>query len=236
MKIDIEKSQKENAKLLGVTPSYISVYCKNHNIKLKDTRGKIGKVNKNPFELGCPNNDYWLGYLLGDGGMSRQGSNIYIYTKDLEIVESFKKHCPLVNIYLRNEIYSIYFGNKIIWNYLYSLGITPKKALTLDINFELNWNIIRGLFDSDGSISRGQFKITSGSLFMIDKLDEFFKKFSFTTRIVQKGNAFDIFIRYTKGSRNKDEALVEKRRLFAFLYSDCEFFMGRKRVKFSALL
>lgn len=230
-----------------VSKCLVSRTLKKYNLPIAEKRGKVTEMKniKNPFELGDPNNNYWLGYFMADGGMSRQKSNLQMFSVDKEFLYTFNEHvgikCNEYHKAAKNSnskpLMVLYFGNQNVWNYLYSIGITPNKSKTMSPKFELDWNIVRGLFDGDGSISKGEFKITTASLDMVDKLSKFFIKNKFQTRIVQKGNAYDVYIRYTNGSGNKKESMESKKRLYSLLYPEnCKYYLNRKKLSFSALL
>ena len=44
------------------------------------------------------------------------------------------------------------FKNQDIVDYLKQFGIVPNKTFTLELPY-INWNVLRGVFDGDGSIS-----------------------------------------------------------------------------------
>lgn len=99
-------------------------------------------------------------------------------------------------------------------------------------NVDLNWDMVRGLFDADGSICGSTVKITTGSPFMVEKLQNFYKKEGFLSSVYSKGNAKDIAFRFTTSSRCKIESTETKRRLFDKLYTNAEVFLERKRKSF----
>lgn len=239
---DLAKQEISN-----LSTEYVSRFLKRYKFSFKEKRGRVTerKNMKNPFKLGNRHNEYWLGFFLADGSMDKQKTNIMLFSCDVEFLKTFNKHAGVqCSEYItkrvtekRQDILQLQFGNQRIWEYLYTIGCTPNKGKTLCPKFELNWNIVRGIFDGDGSISKGEFKITSGSICMVEKLKDFFEKYSFKTVIVQKGTAFDIYIRWTNGSRDKDEAMISKKRLFQLLYSkNAKYQLDRKKQAFSTLL
>lgn len=232
MQIDITKTQTQNAKINNVSSYIINKYCKTHNLCLPDGRGKLPNVTINPFDLATKEGSYWLGYFIGDGTYVKK--TMVIKSIDKSIVESFHNYC--LNSNKINEvqyttksgkiqtIYTSYFGFEPTYNYLQSLGIPHNKTFKMKFNKELNWNIIRGLFDADGSFSKNEFKITTSNLDLLEKLKLFFEKYNFIVHISpKKGNAHDIYIRWGfKLKYTKEEILNEKKRLYNLLYcKDC---------------
>lgn len=243
IKLDLQKTQKENALLNNVDRQVIRRYCKKHQITLKNGRGKQPNVTKNPFDLTNIENHYWLGYFIGDGGFSR--TSISIFSKDFEIVEAFKLHCnndcPIQSrdYYVKSDKRTMYkseFSSKEITMYLNQLGIpNNKKTFNMQINFDLTWEIVRGLFDADGSLSKGEFKITSSNYDLVKKLETFFNDHSFRTRISTKGNSFDINVKWCL--IKQFDSLGRKKLLYNLLYPNEESMcLSRKKEQFSRLI
>ena len=116
-------------KIENISDSVIAKVLKNNNLELKDGRGKVTerKFIKNPFELGNSNNEYWLGFLLGDGYLSKYGSNIRMFSNDFEFLRTFNNHigikCSETIVKTgKNPHLVLYFGNNRIWQYLNTLN------------------------------------------------------------------------------------------------------------------
>ena len=130
-----------------------------------------------------------------------------------------------------NSILDVYFEIYLKeLEYLIKRGITPKKSLTLDLKVKCNWDIVRGLFDSDGNISKNGFKITSGSIKLISYLEDFFNTEGFKTSIIKKGNAMDIYIR-----SNQKPLKDTLKSIRSKLYNNSKYYLKRKKDQIDAL-
>ena len=219
----------------------ISTRCKNLNLKLKDGRGghnlKIKTVVKNPFELGNPNNEYWLGFLLADGNISKSSKLVSLFNTEVEFLRLFHNHTEFncSEYFQKNKnkpLLRIYFNVNSIHSYLYSLGIRSDKRYESPLNFNFTWNIIRGLFDGDGFIrvrnyNSIEWKITSGNKNIISKLEEFFLKERVNYSIIPKGKAFDFYLKGTK--KEKIDFLIK-------LYNNSTYFMSYKYKKIERII
>ena len=108
-----------------------------------------------------PDFAYAIGLLATDGCVYSDGYHMAFGSKDLEQVKNFKKCLGLNHIIGKNIAghrksfsYRVQFGNKVFWNFLVKIGITPAKSKTMhqictpDKYF---FDYLRGSFDGDGS-------------------------------------------------------------------------------------
>lgn len=163
-------SQKDIAKLYNLSQANISKIINKSGIKLKNSRLNMSKVDIDTEYFKDINNEnkaYWLGYISGDGSISKNTNKVTIVSKDIEIIEKFKYdiksgHKIYKNKYLdkrTNKEYTSYYiqiTNEIFTNNLISNGITNNKSEKLEfpkIEEKYYSYFIAGLFDSDGSIS-----------------------------------------------------------------------------------
>lgn len=136
---------------------------------------------------------YVIGLITADGCLSNDKRHINITSKDREHLHSVKKA-----LYLDNQIgrktrskerdkrYShLQFGDVRFYKYLLSLGITPRKSLTIgriNVDDEYFVDFLRGVIDGDGNIStwvhrtnrnhQWCFRIFSASFTFIEWLNE----------------------------------------------------------------
>lgn len=198
---------------------------------IRDPRGGHNryKVNENFFKTWSLEMAYVLGYICADGSIvdARKSSRtqyIQIDSNEASILRKIKKaiNCnhpihkfPLRNIrfpkgktYTVSGIYRLRIGNKIMFHDLISLGITPRKSLSLsfpDIPYQYLNHFIRGYFDGDGCLSfykPKNRKVTivrlyfiSGSKIFLDQLSNIFSKnLDCSKRNIYRGNGeFRIF-------------------------------------------
>ena len=102
---------------------------------------------------------YAIGLIATDGCLSKDGLLVDLTSKDREQLLNFSK-CVGVNFNIGikwnskgNEYLRIQFKNRIFYDFLLSVGLTPKKSLTmgkLAIPDKYFFDFLRGCFDGDG--------------------------------------------------------------------------------------
>ena len=120
-------------------------------------------LRKVKIEL-CPNFAYAIGLITTDGNLSIDGRHINFTSKDLELVETFRK-C----LYLNNKIgrkarggekekkyHVVQSGDKNFYGFLLSIGLMPTKSKKLNkllIPIQYFPDFLRGCIDGDGNIN-----------------------------------------------------------------------------------
>ncbi len=102
---------------------------------------------------------YAIGLIATDGCLSKDGLLVDLTSKDREQLENFSK-CLGVKFKISNKTSGsginhkrIQFKNRIFYDFLISIGLTPRKSLTmgrLEIPPEYFFDFLRGCFDGDG--------------------------------------------------------------------------------------
>lgn len=200
-------------------------------LTFKENRGAKPSVLINPFSLGDYDNDYWFGYLLGDGSIS--GSTIKIFSVDLDHLLSYAHHLDfkgssfIKKPFDNNRAMGMwYFGNSEIKKYLKTLGVKEDKRYTSPMYFKLNFEILRGLFDADGYCrvrnNSIEFKITTSNLFIVKRIASFYQNngCDFSTR--KKGSSYDVFL---IGGQDKVVPFLNR------FYKNGQYHLHRKFVK-----
>ena len=227
---------------LGYTPKeitsilkadYISVLriLKKYNLKLEGSGGKNRKITTNFLEPTNDKNYYFIGYIASDGNIYK--TQISLYSTDVEYLESFKNTYKqdFGYYYYRSSagtpMIMLHFGNKKIVEYLLKeYNLTPNKSKTLQLNI-LNWSILRGIFDGDGSAKK-EIKITTGSKYFKDQLINFLQISNIDCYYRTKGKNKDCYDILIKSTSHAD---------FAFkLYHKAELYLERKYKDMCALL
>lgn len=127
---------------------------------------KIDKydLNQNFFKKWSRKMAYVLGFITADGNLqkTKYGHLIHIAADDYDIIVKIKAVMKMKGRILEkrrkeNEkiSYSLRFSDKIIYNDLFKLGITPRKSLTVKppiVPGKFLWDYIRGFFDGDGCV------------------------------------------------------------------------------------
>lgn len=141
---------------------------------------------------------YAVGLITTDGCLSIDGRHLDLTSKDIQLLETFKKCLGLRNkIGFKTSGFSkkryphIQFGDIVLYKWLLGLGLTPHKSKTIEklkIPNKYFFDFLRGHFDGDGSCygywdprwaSSFMFYInfSSGSLFHLKWLRIKLKKF-----------------------------------------------------------
>lgn len=200
------------------------------------------KNRENPFECMSSEAKYWLGYIFADGHLAYNGRqySISLFSKDRDIMERFRNFIgEKAHLYVRPTgiIQVIYNSKPVTEWFVNTIGISSRKALTLNPNIAIDWNILHGYFDGDGSIRRdlnkGRFlryemKFTTGSEIWKNRIVDFLNNEGVKTKVTRKGNAFDIniynkvnlYYMYTHLYMNNTSKLEYKYNQFVALFSD----------------
>lgn len=107
-----------------------------------------------------PRSAYAVGLLTTDGNLYRDGRHIDFTSKDIQLLETFKKCLDLnTKISLKCSGFSnkkyprIQFSDVVLYNWLLDIGLTPNKTKTigpLRIPNKYFLDFLRGHFDGDG--------------------------------------------------------------------------------------
>ena len=102
---------------------------------------------------------YAIGLIATDGCLSKDGILIDLTSNDREQLENFSK-CLGVNFKIglkwnnnKDKSLRIQFKNRIFYDFLLSIGLTPRKSLTMGkliIPDKYFFDFLRGCFDGDG--------------------------------------------------------------------------------------
>ena len=165
-----------------------------HKLNLPMRGSGRNNTYPNKFIEHTPESDYWLGYLFADGHVGvykrEKGMNAYLITLSSEmkyVVDKFKEWydgIPSVHSFsytLKNgnvkTMYSATLYSKAIANWFKDeLGIDNVKHHTLNPNIDINWNIIRGFFDGDGSSSKKSWQLKSCSKVWLERIRVFLEQ------------------------------------------------------------
>lgn len=106
---------------------------------------------------------YAVGLIATDGNLSSDGRHISLTSSDIQQIENFKKCLgtkanPCRNppgSFTKSQSYRIQAGNKILYQQLRNIGLSPNKTGSLgalDIPNNFFRDFLRGVIDRDGSI------------------------------------------------------------------------------------
>lgn len=106
---------------------------------------------------------YVIGLIATDGCLSGDGRHIDFTSADLELIKTFQHILGIHHVHIGAKIGGfnkkpcprIQFGNKLFYEWLLHIGLTPRKSHTLQalkVPDEFFFDFLRGCFDGDGSI------------------------------------------------------------------------------------
>lgn len=255
----LDEFYKTNRNKIGLRETCIlctKEYNKLQNIKRKDK--KYVKKNKyfydeNYFEkIDSEEKAYFLGFIFSDGSViyntkkSLYKVSLKLHTKDKHILESFIKSIKgemKIWEHGQREMGEVNLSGKKITNDLIKLGVTPKKSFTLqypNIEENLERHFLRGYFDGDGCIrinidkrdnnKRGDLRIVSGSIDMLNKINE------------RMNVLFNTNMNKLYGPKNKDykfigwAGMTDIEKIYDGFYKNTNLFLFRKKIIFDEVI
>jgi DNA-binding transcriptional regulator WhiA len=192
---------------------------------------------------------YVLGFLYGDGSMSRNDSNVYILSlkSDRQILEAMQKAMQSERP-IREDgrgYIVLKFAGKKVKEDLMKVGVVPNKTKIIEFPYQhmdptLYRHFIRGLFDSDGSITTAKDKRCSRytahwTIFstrkMLDSIKSIMEEEGITTNNLTHDK------RCYKESAILGTCKCESLyRIYNFLYKDQTICLERKRLRYEEAL
>lgn len=104
---------------------------------------------------------YWIGFILADGGIAKNGLEISLQKRDKYLLELLESDLQIYNHVkpFNKDYFRLTIGSKIMCNDLSQYGIVPNKTLSLkfptNIPEEYEIDLLRGMFDGDGGFTIG---------------------------------------------------------------------------------
>jgi len=244
-------SQKQIGEKFKIHSITISKILKEFNIKplpyYRLNTGRL-KLNINFFEkIDEPKKAYWLGFLMADGNINKSGGKCSLISKDLEIIEKFKKdidseHKINVNINFDKRTnktytsYSIQVTNANFVNHLKNCGVTKEKSDFIklpEIRRDLLPYFFAGMFDGDGYLGtdKNRKHLLQTSIISTKEVILFLQNYLITNFNVSKTK----LIKVTKNKNNVWKFRLHKDSLLFlnWIYGDKNFdYLSRKYKKY----
>lgn len=228
--------------LLGKSPKQISIELNTFNTSIRRvllrnniipiTSAQRWSNRENVFDNNSEESYYWLGFLIADGCVhDKTAVSLSSAEKDylhLEKYAIFVK-APIKRVY--NKVFNLFetrviFRDKLINKYLVSLGVTPRKSLTIKLNIPLNEHILRGIFDGDGYARKtnGDMEIATGSLELMYQIGDYLSSNNIHYTTHKGAGKVNIIGIYSSKSCKK---------LYELFYTNATVFLERKKTVLS---
>lgn len=243
--------QKKSGAFIPVSDKVVKKVLLKYNIPIKSIQEtNVNKlfVNHKYFKKQSEDMAYWIGILGSDGSVNKNENQIYIelQREDKELLEklnlTIENQRPVKDYETAKgyENSKLYFYSAEIKKDLAKYKIIPNKTYDNNYGFpyllekEYYKDYIRGLFDGDGSIKKGNsltWQIDSGSFEIILEIQKFLKEQGIETQytVLPKKN-IDIYRIYCYG-----EEKIKK--IYNLIYNTkSSLFMKRKKDKFKIYL
>ena len=172
---------------------------------------------------------YAIGLITADGCLHKDGLHISFVSKETKLIDSFKTALGLNNKTIKNFSqdrsrywWVVGFGDKVFYQFLNSIGLTPAKSKTLkSVNVPNDFfaDFLRGLFDGDGTFYTFQDKRWPNSFGF--RLSFASASRDFIGWLQEKlAHFYDVkgFIKTGKGVLNLDYTKGDSRRLVNAMY------------------
>jgi hypothetical protein len=234
----------------------VKEYNKKQSIKRKDVnyiKKRKYFYDENFFEvIDSEEKAYFLGFIFADGCVVHDKDrcsyrlSLKLHTKDMHILESFIKSVKGEMTpwkHGQREIAEVNLSGKKIVNDLIKLGVTPNKTFTIQyptIDKTLEKHFLRGYFDGDGCIrvnedkrdnaKRGDLRIVSGSLDMLNKINE------------RMNYLFGVNMNKLYGPKEKEyryigwAGMTDIEKIYHGFYDDSLLFLNRKKIIFDEVI
>jgi hypothetical protein len=160
MYVDERLTAHQIARRLGCTGTTVLRRLRRLGIAVR-ARGPLVD-DRGDWPVWTPELAYVVGLIATDGNLSPDGRHLAIPSGDRSLLESIRACLGLTNR-IREEcpvsrpIYRLQWGDRVFYDWLLSIGMTPAKSLTLQalaVPDEQFPDFFRGCIDGDGSVLR----------------------------------------------------------------------------------
>lgn len=147
-------------KSMGVNYNKVKRILQSNNIEtISQAKRNNPSFNERYFQaIDSPEKAYWIGWLLTDGCIFRDGISLCLQSQDLPILELFQQDLRLENHIKPFQIkyQRFMFWSKQMCQDLKQYGLVPNKTFTIKmptLHKNLMPHLLRGCVDGDGWIS-----------------------------------------------------------------------------------
>lgn len=144
---------------------------------------KVQKVKTNVFIPRTVEGDYWLGFLLADGYIHGK-IELTLAFSDKEHLETFSKFTGAPIIDFKSYCRVVLFHKETV-KYLQTLGFSNKKTFNGTLNLDCSYDILRGIIDGDGHITKNAVLIASSNPDIVAYITNFLNKENISYRVIK---------------------------------------------------
>ncbi|WP_241680090.1 LAGLIDADG family homing endonuclease [Metabacillus mangrovi] len=196
---------REIAEAENVSPNYVRLVFKDHNVQLRPFGHSHRKyrLNEHYFKTWSNNMAYILGFFYADGFVASKQQTVSFAQKDPMILEQIREEMQSEAILCQNKktgVYILNLNSKIMREDLINLfGVSSKKSVDAvfpTIPEEYLHHFIRGYFDGDGNINyRGYFiNFVGGSFDFMSMLKITLEKQGFEPVFKTYNNHYRVYV------------------------------------------
>ncbi len=239
------KTQKEIAEIFNTYNTTIRRILKRNNIPIIGNSERQRRISLEDIKSkeGTDAFDYFIGVLLTDGCNTKGAIILDFAEQDKEILyhwNNFLGNKCNINISYHSKYktpqYRISFRSKEVIPYLESFGIVENKSLIVKAPY-INWPLLRGIFDGDGSIfnetdsKRLRVTFTSGSEKFLIQIQEFLENNQIDSKLSKTITQTESTGYYVLKIFKQDHI----KKFYNNLYKNATYFLTRKYEKFGSL-
>jgi hypothetical protein len=159
MYIDEQMSTEKIAEQLTCASSTVRRRLRSFGIPVR-RRGPIQSVSLTPVPAWSRDLAWIVGLIATDGNLAKQPRGMSITSKDVELLERARRCLALSNRFVKSTnkrgfAYRLQWRNRAFYDWLMTIGLTPRKSLTIGplmVPDEYFADFLRGCIDGDGSI------------------------------------------------------------------------------------
>lgn len=139
---------------------------------VRRTHPEPGTARSAPVRLGWSSAmAYAVGLIATDGCLYNDGRHISFTTNDRQLAETLLSCLGRRSVYgtsrtrIGNLLYRVQIGDVGLYRWLQTLGLTPRKSLTLggiDVPADFLLPLVRGLLDGDGTVLNKVYRADTG--------------------------------------------------------------------------
>lgn len=210
-----------------------------NNIKIRSNAEVQNTIDNNVFDLNSLTREdyYFLGFLITDGSITDNRITLGLKEEDIYMLERFAKFLgPRIKVHKyfhkahAKYQYEVKVGNKKLAYDLKKLAVFDNKTYDLKLHIPLNFDILRGIIDGDGSISEtsrsSHIHIFGVSLIFLKQIEDFLKIYNIKCSILNQKTCYKLSV-----YKNADVFFLYKK-----MYYSTDLFLKRKKNKFGPVV